>query len=99
HRAFNLVHVNRQSKRIRLPPAGERTYNHQAAGAVVTLIGDDQGRAPLGLFASGLGIEIKPDDVAGARHVAAYRGGIPTMKNTAVLLLSSPIPLARKGVV
>src|SRR5437588_4853316 len=72
HRAFNRVHGNRQSKGIRLPPAGKRTYNHQATGAIITLIGDDQGRAAFGLFASGLGIEIEPDDVAGTRHVTAY---------------------------
>ena len=67
--AFNLADGDGERKRIGLSFAGERAHDCQAAGAVVTHIGEHESGPALGLLAADFRIEIQKDDVAGFRNV------------------------------
>ena len=76
HGPCNASNGDRQSKRVRLHPAGQGTNYCQSACPVVTQIRQDQCRPALCLFPANLGIEIHENNISGVWNVRRHHSTI-----------------------
>src|SRR5208283_1461772 len=87
-RPFDVVNCDGKSEGIGFALAGQRTNYRQSAGAIVTLVGEYQGRPAFGLFAAHLRIKIHHHDVAGVRCVRGHHS-TTSLPTSAVVEISS----------